>query len=145
MGTRTIEQTWEHICDHCGCQEITGMVKVPKGWGSLSINEPLYYGEGPAPAIAGTGVTEAILCAVCLKEVRDALAALLEVSTIHTIHIVFDGPPGAESGRFVEVEDTSGKSISVGSWHDRKDGGCELIIPRVLLTIDDGKTIEDGG
>lgn len=32
------------------------------------------------------------------------------------VDIVFDGPPGPEAGRFVEVEDSSGKSISVGEW-----------------------------
>lgn len=32
------------------------------------------------------------------------------------IDIVFDGPPGPESGRFVEVEDDAGTSISVGEW-----------------------------
>lgn len=34
------------------------------------------------------------------------------------INIIFDGPPGPEAGRFVEVEDESGKSISVGEWRD---------------------------
>ena len=32
------------------------------------------------------------------------------------INIVFDGPPGPEPGRFVEVETDSGKSINVGEW-----------------------------
>lgn len=31
-----------------------------------------------------------------------------------TIDVVFDGPPSHESGRFVEVEDAAGRSISVG-------------------------------
>lgn len=35
--------------------------------------------------------------------------------------IVFDGPPGNESGRFVEVEDENGKSISAGKWLLRED------------------------
>ena len=38
------------------------------------------------------------------------------------IDIVFDGPPGPESGRFVEVEDHTGKSIKIGEWLDRGDG-----------------------
>lgn len=38
------------------------------------------------------------------------------------IDIVFDGPPGPESGRFVEVEDDAGKSISFGEWVKREDG-----------------------
>lgn len=38
------------------------------------------------------------------------------------IDIVFDGPPGPEAGRFVEVENSSGKSISFGRWFQRPDG-----------------------
>ena len=30
--------------------------------------------------------------------------------------------PGPESGRFIEVEDDTGKSISVGEWIRRPDG-----------------------
>ena len=32
------------------------------------------------------------------------------------IDIVFDGPPGAQAGRFVEVEDSTGAGIKVGEW-----------------------------
>lgn len=38
------------------------------------------------------------------------------------IDVVFDGPPSHESGRFVEVEDEQGRSISIGTWIDRGDG-----------------------
>ena len=39
------------------------------------------------------------------------------------IDIVFDGPPEAQAGRFVEVEDArEGTSISVGEWVHREDG-----------------------
>lgn len=44
------------------------------------------------------------------------------------IHIVFDGPPGPEAGRFVEVENDDGKSISAGLWKERADGFWELVI-----------------
>lgn len=33
--------------------------------------------------------------------------------------IVFDGPPGPEGGRFVEVESSSGRSIRAGEWKQR--------------------------
>lgn len=46
------------------------------------------------------------------------------------IDVVFDGPPSHESGRFVEVEDPSGKSISAGQWIDRGNGLWALRIPR---------------
>ena len=32
------------------------------------------------------------------------------------INIIFDGPPGHDSPRFVEVETDDGKSISIGEW-----------------------------
>lgn len=38
------------------------------------------------------------------------------------VDIVFDGPPSHESGRFVEVEDETGASISFGEWVEREDG-----------------------
>ena len=38
------------------------------------------------------------------------------------INIVFDGPPGPEAGRFVEVETDDGASINAGEWIDRGDG-----------------------
>lgn len=38
------------------------------------------------------------------------------------IDIVFDGPPGPEAGRFVEVENARGQSINFGRWLKREDG-----------------------
>ncbi len=32
------------------------------------------------------------------------------------IRIVFDGPPGPEAGRFVEVENEAGESFNLGEW-----------------------------
>lgn len=46
------------------------------------------------------------------------------------IDVVFDGPPRHESGRFIEVEDPSGKSVSVGEWISRGNGLWALRIPR---------------
>lgn len=40
------------------------------------------------------------------------------------IHIVFDGPPSHESGRFVEVEDDSGASFRLGEWTQRDEFWC---------------------
>lgn len=53
----------------------------------------------------------------------------MSIPNQRTIHIVFDGPPGAESGRFIEVEDSDGHGLSVGEWRERKDGLWELVIP----------------
>lgn len=46
------------------------------------------------------------------------------------LHIVFDGPPGHESGRFVEVEDDTGSSVNAGTWADNSVSGFhDLVIP----------------
>jgi hypothetical protein len=45
------------------------------------------------------------------------------------IDIVFDGPPSPEGARFVEVEDSRGKSINFGEWVQRPDGYWALRIP----------------
>lgn len=42
------------------------------------------------------------------------------------IDVVFDGPPGHVSGRFVEVENPDGASISVGDWIERLDGNLGI-------------------
>jgi hypothetical protein len=44
------------------------------------------------------------------------------------VDIVFDGPPGPEGNRFIEVEDASGRSIAFGEWIERKDGRWVLRI-----------------
>lgn len=44
------------------------------------------------------------------------------------VDIVFDGPPGPEAGRFVEVENDQGCSISHGEWVNRPDGYWALRI-----------------
>jgi hypothetical protein len=44
-----------------------------------------------------------------------------------TIDIVFDGPPGPEAGRFVEVE-RDGRSTCIGEWIERPDGCWALRI-----------------
>lgn len=50
------------------------------------------------------------------------------------IDIVFDGPPGPEPGRFVEVETMEGASIRVGRWIDRGNGLWALRLTAVVRT-----------
>jgi hypothetical protein len=44
------------------------------------------------------------------------------------LRFVTDAPPGPESGRFVEVEDEHGYSVSIGEWRERPDGLWELVV-----------------
>ena len=42
---------------------------------------------------------------------------------MESILIVFDGPPGPEAPRFLEVENERGESVSVGEWVELADSG----------------------
>lgn len=44
------------------------------------------------------------------------------------LHVLFDGPPSHEAGRFVEAEDENGKGVGIGEWKEI-DGYWHLIIP----------------
>jgi hypothetical protein len=59
-------------------------------------------------------------------ELGREIAALRQMWKRSPLHIVFDGPPGHNSGRFVEVETPEGKSLSAGEWVERSDGYWEL-------------------
>ncbi len=65
------------------------------------------------------------------------------------VDVVFDGPPGPESGRFVEVEDSKGASVNFGEWVLRDDGFWVLRInynatPAHVVQdlVDDGPGLE---
>lgn len=60
------------------------------------------------------------------------------------IDILFDGPPSHESGRFVEVEDSAGRSIRCGEWIHRGEGYWVLRIdsPRALRAEVERLTLE---
>lgn len=55
-------------------------------------------------------------------DVCTILEALERNKTTTHIDVVFDGPPDAVSGRFVECEDMSGRSLNAGTWIDRGNG-----------------------
>lgn len=46
--------------------------------------------------------------------VADVLTRAAAAALTRQIDIVFDAPPGPNSGRFVEVEDEAGRSVDVG-------------------------------
>jgi len=52
------------------------------------------------------------------------------MANYETLHVVFDGPPGPQSGRFIEVETPDGRGVNAGEWHEREDGYWELRITR---------------
>ncbi len=51
----------------------------------------------------------------------------ISVRTDH-VDIIFDAPPGPDGGKFVEVEDATGKSIRFGIWVKRDNGHWALRI-----------------
>lgn len=44
------------------------------------------------------------------------------------VNVVFDGPPGPVSGRFIETEDLDGKGVGVGEWVELEGGRWALQI-----------------
>ena len=74
------------------------------------------------------GIDASVLCPKCKKEAEAKLAAQQVEPGQQTIFIVFDGPPGNESGHFIEVENAEGQSINVGKWLERPDGYWALAI-----------------
>jgi hypothetical protein len=56
------------------------------------------------------------------------------------INIIFDGPPGPEGPRFIEVENDSGRSIRVGEWQERTNGCWAL---RIALPMQTARVVQD--
>ncbi len=56
---------------------------------------------------------------------------------VQAINIVFDGPPGHDGGRFVEVETDDGHSMTIGQWLKRTDGCWSLRIENVHIPSPD--------
>jgi len=51
------------------------------------------------------------------------------------LNIIFDGPPGPEAGRFVEVENDFGESIRAGEWSENGDGTWTLRIKEMPAAV----------
>lgn len=51
-----------------------------------------------------------------LRARREMWSLLRRASAAQTVNVLFDGPPGAVPGRFVEVERLDGSSVNVGTW-----------------------------
>lgn len=53
-------------------------------------------------------------------------------SPVAALNIIFDGPPGPEAGRFIEVETEDGRSVCAGEWSQRPDGHWSLRITKAF-------------
>ncbi len=78
-----------------------------------------------------------------LETAKAGLARARARAAVALVDIVFDGPPGAVPGRFVEVENAEGRSISLGEWIERPDGYWVLRIPTIVRA--DGPPIDEDG
>jgi hypothetical protein len=54
---------------------------------------------------------------------------------------VFDGPPGREGGRFVEVEDADGRSVEVGEWVEEPGGTWALVLELAERQVSEALTL----
>jgi hypothetical protein len=55
-------------------------------------------------------------------------APAASTTKVEAVNIIFDGPPGPEGPRFIEVETDDGRSIRAGEWQERQDGYWALRI-----------------
>lgn len=60
------------------------------------------------------------------------------------IDIIFDGPPGPDGGRFVDVENADGQSIGFGEWIERPDGFWALRHPSRIALVEALQSIARG-
>jgi len=67
------------------------------------------------------------------KEIAAALTASA-VEPVAELHVVFDGPPSHESGRFVEVESADGRGVRIGRWEQRGDFWHLILTGKDLAT-----------
>jgi hypothetical protein len=99
----------------------------PKEAGSLADTRLRTCTEHAHTAVVwdGTALRECPLCAAARKEVPPT----------REIHVVFDGPPETESGRFVEVETADGRGVAAGRWLHRPDGLWALVLETVSRDV----------
>lgn len=73
------------------------------------------------------------LCDDCARDVHEQRVSVASTDC-SAINIIFDGPPGHDAGRFVEVETDDGRSINAGEWIKRPDGLWALRITHLPNT-----------
>ncbi|MDD2878715.1 MAG: hypothetical protein PHZ23_15970 [Acidiphilium sp.] len=92
---------------------------------AVKILEPWYGGEMAAAQVDESPEDTSAMLTAARTHITAEILAGARVNERET-RIVFDGPPGPKSGRFVEVEDANGTSFNAGEWHERPDGLWEL-------------------
>jgi Lar family restriction alleviation protein len=62
-------------------------------------------------------------------------------------HLIFDGSPGPDGPRFIELENDAGHSIGVGEWVDdpRHPGWAQFVLPAYASPIIDAKVVDKLG
>ena len=78
------------------------------------------------------GPERAAMCDAMEAVKLAAIAQALPPTTF--VNVVFDGPPSATPGRFVELEADDGHSIR-GEWKDRGDGTWVLRLPVAQVAV----------
>lgn len=127
-------------------KEVNEVNSKPTAGAAVSREDVIVWGRAIAEELIGYGVAYAssphdIELAQAANSLLAESGAEGSLSTPETgkhetcqpvegeIHILFDGPPSHESGRFIETENAKGEGISVGRWEQRGDY-WHLIIPR---------------
>ncbi|QLF84131.1 hypothetical protein KNV15_gp86 [Gordonia phage Jambalaya] len=97
------------------------------------------------------GVVHALLdVADAIREGNQPTESVVVREEVGTyVDVMFDGPPGPESGRFIEVENQHRASIRFGEWVEFSDGRWALRIrrgdvERIQPSVFDSR-VENGG
>lgn len=111
---KTVTTTTTWACDRCR-REVQSE-RRPNGphdaWGYFKVVQDAGWDASGAPWCPRMR-EPLLLCGQCIEEV---------VLMINGFRIRFDGPPGPEAGRFVEVEDPTGRGIRAGVWREAGNG-----------------------
>jgi len=116
--SKTVETKITWTCDRCGTQKDGGKGKpstADDAWSYLRLDQDAgwdFHGHPWAPRMRD----KVLLCGKCTEEI---------VQMVNGFHIRFDGPPGHDAGRFVEVETLEGKGLGLGGW--KQDGEYWLL------------------
>ena len=112
--SKTINTTIIWKCDRCGVEKEGGKSK-PSGstdaWSYFKLDQDAGWDHHGSPW-ATRMRDKVLLCGACTEEV---------VQMLNGFRIRFDGSPGPESGRFIEVETLDGKGLGLGGWSQDGD------------------------